>query len=88
MAEFKDKTLELGCFGLVITYSANEGSAVIESDMLEEGCNEEGCNEEYKAAVYAIESIVLAHFQAGVDVTTPAYIEGIETAYLAIANRY
>lgn len=83
MAEFKDKTLELGCFGLVITYSANEGSAAIESDMLEESCNEE-----YKAAVNAIESIVLAHFQAGVDVTTPAYIEGIETAYLAIANRY
>jgi hypothetical protein len=39
------------------------------------------------AALNAIESIVLAHAIAGVDVTTPAYLEGIETAVDAISNQ-
>jgi len=28
----------------------------------------------------ALESIILSHACAGIDVTTPAYLEGIETA--------
>jgi len=31
-------------------------------------------------------SLVLAHATAGIDVTTPAYIEGIETAVEALYN--
>lgn len=36
----------------------------------------------------AIESLILAHAVAGVDVTTPAYIEGIETAIDKIINQF
>lgn len=34
----------------------------------------------------ALESILLAHACAGIDVTTPAYIEGLETAIDACIN--
>ena len=34
----------------------------------------------YNAMIDAIESIILAHAIAGIDITTPAYLEGIETA--------
>ena len=44
-------------------------------------------NDAFKAAVDALEAIILAHFCAGIDITTPAYLEGIETAYIAIVNR-
>lgn len=42
--------------------------------------------QKHRAAAHTIESMVLAHWCAGVDVTDPAYKEGIETTYLAIAN--
>jgi len=38
------------------------------------------------AAGDALESMILAHAIAGIDVTSPAYCEGIETAVEAIAN--
>ena len=41
---------------------------------------------EYVAAINALESLVLAHACAGIDVMAPAYIEGIETAVEAVAN--
>ncbi len=34
----------------------------------------------------ALESIILAHAMAGIDITTPAYLEGIETACGACAK--
>lgn len=34
----------------------------------------------------SIESVILAHACAGIDVTAPAYLEGIETAIQAIAD--
>lgn len=40
----------------------------------------------YIAAVNAVESIVLAHAVSGIDVKSPAYLEGIETALDAISN--
>ena len=48
--------------------------------------------EEYLTAIErlgidAIESLILAHAVAGIDITTPAYIEGIETAIDAIINK-
>lgn len=41
---------------------------------------------EYNLMMDAIESLILAHALAGIDVTTPAYKEGIETAVDACAN--
>ena len=40
----------------------------------------------YNHMMDAIESMILAHAVAGVDVTTPAYLEGIETAVQGCAN--
>jgi hypothetical protein len=38
----------------------------------------------WNAAVDVLESLVLAHACAGLDITTPAYLEGIESALDAI----
>lgn len=40
----------------------------------------------HRAAVDAIESIILGHACAGIDIESPAYIEGIETAQQALTN--
>jgi hypothetical protein len=40
----------------------------------------------HRAAVDALESIILGHACAGIDISTPAYIEGIETAVQALTN--
>tara|TARA_R110000824_G_scaffold201667_2_gene385749 strand:- start:3796 stop:4161 length:366 start_codon:yes stop_codon:yes gene_type:complete len=40
----------------------------------------------YNAAIDGLESLILAHAFAGIDITTPAYLEGIETAESAIGN--
>lgn len=40
----------------------------------------------YNGAVDGILSMILAHAVAGIDIETPAYLEGIETALNASAN--
>ena len=40
----------------------------------------------YNGAIDGIESMILAHACAGIDVTTPDYLEGIETAVEAVGN--
>jgi hypothetical protein len=40
----------------------------------------------YNAAVDGLESLILAHACAGVDVEAPGYLEGIETAVQAICD--
>jgi hypothetical protein len=42
----------------------------------------------HNGALDGLESLILAHACAGIDVTTPAYLEGIETAVDAIANQF
>lgn len=56
------------------------GCGVLQSDL-----HEENESPEAKMCVDALESMVLAHFVAGVDVASPAYCEGIVTAVDAIA---
>lgn len=48
--------------------------------------NEE--DEEYDIAIEGLERLILAHACAGVDIESPGYVEGIETAIEAIANQY
>ena len=43
-------------------------------------------NNDFNCAMDGIESMILAHAVAGIDVDSPAYIEGIETAVDACAN--
>lgn len=40
----------------------------------------------YELAVDALESLILAHACAGIDIASPAYVEGVETAVGALLN--
>lgn len=40
----------------------------------------------HRAAVDAVESMILGHAIAGIDISSPAYIEGIETCHNALTN--
>ena len=82
--------IPLPCFGMTIRLdgkpiAGEPGSGTITSDLKQDTTAEDV---EYVAAIDALESLVLAHACAGIDVTTPAYIEGIETAVEAIAKQY
>ena len=70
--------LRLPSFGIAI-YGAEKGfpNAHITSDL-----HEDGESEAAKSAFDAIEAMVLGHACAGIDVTSPAYLEGLETAVL------
>jgi hypothetical protein len=70
--------------GIVVELSANGGGAILASP-LKDG-REDGSQEELLAALDAVESVILAHACAGVDVESPAYQTGIETALEAITN--
>lgn len=77
-------TLELNVFGITLTWAGqNREGAIITSTMREESTVE---NELFNSGVDAIESLILAHFCAGIDVSTPGYLEGIESAYQALGN--
>jgi hypothetical protein len=41
----------------------------------------------YNITVNMLESLVLAHACAGIDVTSPAYLDGVETAFDAVLCR-
>jgi hypothetical protein len=92
------REIKLGVFGIVLT--AEPGAGSITSDMRqpemhnccrETSCGCEDCRNEvltanYNSGIDAIESMVLAHACAGIDVEDPKYLEGIETAVQALAN--
>lgn len=65
-----------------------DGAAAIESDLKfspdETECD--GSLQHYNTAIDAIESLVLGHAAAGVDVCTNSYLVGLETAIEAIGN--
>jgi hypothetical protein len=69
--------MELGVYGIVIV------DGTITSDLK---VGDIPGHEEFDAAMDGIESIILAHHEAGIDVSSPAYLEGIETAVQACAN--
>ena len=81
-----DRTIHLPCYGMTIRLGregtpGKSGGAAITSDL-----RDPDADQLYLAAIDAIESLVLAHACAGIDVASPAYVEGIETAVAAIAN--
>jgi len=67
------KNINLPCYG--ISLNVERGAGRIISSALEK------CE-----AHDAIESMILAHACAGIDIESPAYLEGIETTVDAIAN--
>jgi hypothetical protein len=82
-------TIRLPCFGIAITLVRGNdpstfGSGSITSDLR---APRTAANRQFNAAIDGLESLILAHACAGIDVESPAYIEGIETAVEAIANQ-
>ena len=64
----------------------NEGGGTITSVGLKVENVEDHEDMEYNSAIDAVESLILAHAIAGVEVDSPEYIEGLETTLDAICN--
>jgi hypothetical protein len=82
------RTIRLPCYGITITLvrengEDKSGSGSIASDLHAAGT---ASNRQFNAAIDGLESLILAHACVGVDVESPAYVEGVETAVEAIAN--
>lgn len=73
--------LELDGHKVVVRLDGN-GSGAIESDLKD--YDED--SDDYNSAIDGVESLLLAHACAGVDIQSQAYIEGLKTAIEAIAN--
>lgn len=76
------REIRLAAYDIVIALLP-QGGGVIESSL-----HGDDDSSEATAALDGLESMILAHAVAGIDVSLPAYLEGIETAVDAIWNRY
>ena len=93
------RTIKLPCYGFVIELSDDGNSGSVKSRLSSSEREDEPfivsphdfvpqeSLDEYHFYVNAIESLVLAHACAGIDIESPAYIEGIETAVEAASNK-
>lgn len=82
------RIIRLPCYGITLTLARENGveepgSGSIVSDLRDPRT---AANQHYNAAIDGLESLIVAHACAGVDVESPAYVEGIETAVDAIAT--
>jgi hypothetical protein len=85
------REISLRCFGLTVRLDRQNtretpGCGTITSDLKIPGRT--AVDRLFNAAIDGLESLVLAHACGGVDVASPAYVEGIETAVDAIANHF
>lgn len=84
----KTKRIELPCFKIVVNLEMDEEGRIdngsISSDLHETGKGAKTFN----AAMDGIESMILAHACAGIDIESPAYIEGIDTAVNACGENF
>lgn len=83
------KTIKLPCYGIVVELD-DKGGGTIRSDLRDFGEDEDGfvANSMLSGASDALETIILAHACAGVDIEAPAYLEGIEVAVDKIFNEF
>lgn len=80
----KNITIKLGIFGIVISHVEGDiGGAAITSEMKAEDTAE---NAIFNFGIDALESMILGHFSSGIDVTSKAYLAGIQTACDALGN--
>lgn len=96
------KEIRLPCFGITIrldpthcvqdlpaedsgkNFQVRPATGTIVSDLHEPGRGR--MVRQFNAAIDALEAMILAHACVGIDVASPAYVEGIETAVDAIGN--
>ena len=88
----KGQTLiSLPVHNILITLDGTGGGTIVsdlhENDQVENPMQE--CEvAKYNAAIDGLESLILAHACSGIDVESPEYLEGIETAESAIGHHY
>jgi len=83
------ETIKLPCYGITINRNVEARCGTIETNLREEDDGNDDVMLEmdrkvFSSAIDALESLILGHALAGVDVESPAYIEGIESAVSAI----
>lgn len=78
--------IKLPIYGIEVHLDNHGGGCITSTDLKTEHNDEE--DELYNAAMDGIESMILAHSCAGVDITTKEYLEGITTSVEACANNY
>ena len=91
MSTRRIRTIRLPCYGITIRLDRKNtaktpGAGTITSDLKTPG--KSAGDRLFNAAIDGLESLILAHACAGVDVESPAYVEGIETAIEATTNHF
>ncbi|MBC8523013.1 hypothetical protein H8D29_03700 [PVC group bacterium] len=92
------RTIKIPCYGFVIELSDDEKSGSVKSDLSISKSDEpftqcpmdfvpQESLDEYNFYINGIESLVLAHAIAGLDVESLIYAQGIMTAVEAIGNK-
>ena len=79
------KTIKLPIYGIVVEIDGKGGGEISSTDL--QTVHHDPEDEIYNVSMDGIESLILAHACAGVDITTPEYLEGIKTAVDACANK-
>ena len=86
------KTIDLPVFGITVTITEDGGGASLSSDLKDNSgavtLEESEQIESYNSAMDGIESMILAHACAGIDIESPEYLEGIETAVLSCGSQF
>jgi hypothetical protein len=83
------KTIKLGCYGIEVVLigdGAGSISSLMHGSPLDSSSEEERLSSDFNLMVDAMESMILSHAIAGIDIASPAYMEGIETAYATCGN--
>jgi len=80
--------IEVPCYGIVLELGPKDPDrpGVYQGGKIVSGLEREKGAVEFDAALDAVEALILAHAVAGMDVASPAYVEGIETAVEACGN--
>ena len=77
------KTIRLPIHSITITLDGDGNGSVSSHDLLGEAPSME-----YRAAVDGLLNVIVGHACAGINVESPAYLEGVEVALDAIVNQY
>lgn len=80
--------IQLPCYQIEVELSPDGKSGKISSVLKDEDAQEQGDTYDYNVAIDTLESFVLACACAGIDITTPAFLEAIETTAQTAANQH
>lgn len=91
--ETERKEIKLPVYGIIVTLDADGKGGAIVSELHEEldedvegGSEEDMAHDRHDGAMDGIESLILGHACAGIDIAAPEYVEGIRSAVEACGN--